>query len=168
MPFTLFRKREVNPAEALYRSVVRAARQPEWYRDAGVPDTIDGRYCVLATLLALTDLRLANGTDASRALSPRLTELFVDDLDVQLRESGLGDPTLGKTVRNLVTGLSGRIGQWRTAMESSDWSSAIRPSLYRDHVPGEGEVEAANRLITEWRDRLARTADEALGEGVPA
>ena len=168
MPFTLFRKREVNPAAALYQSVVQAARQPEWYRDAGVPDTIDGRYCVLATLLALTDLRLADGCDAARALSPRLTELFVDDLDVQLRESGLGDPTLGKTVRNLVTGLSGRIGQWRTALEGDGWSSTIRSSLYRDQEPDNGQADSAKRLVGEWNDRLSRTADESLGEGVGA
>jgi cytochrome b pre-mRNA-processing protein 3 len=166
MPFTLFRKREVNPAAMLYDSVVRAARLPDWYRDAGVPDTIDGRYCVLATLLALTDLRLAEGDEAARALSPRLTELFVGDLDVQLRESGLGDPTLGKTVRNLVTGLSGRIGQWRTALESDDWSSTIRSSLYRDQEPDKGQAETAKRLIGEWNDRLSRTADEGLREGV--
>jgi cytochrome b pre-mRNA-processing protein 3 len=165
MPFNLFRKREVNPAAALYESVVKSARQPEWYREAGVPDTIDGRYCVLATLMALTDLRLAGGGSA-RALSPRLTELFVDDLDVQLRESGLGDPTLGKTVRNLVTGLSGRIGQWRTALDSNDWSSAIQSSLYREQAPGDAQAEAAKRLVAKWQERLSRTVDEALREGV--
>ena len=166
MPFNLFRNREANPAAALYQSVVLAARRPGWYRDAGVPDTIDGRYCVLATLLALTDLRLGEGGDAARALSPRLTELFVDDLDVQLRESGLGDPTLGKTVRNLVTGLSGRIGQWRTALDGNDWESAIQSSLYREQAPGDAQAEAAKRLVAKWEDRLSRTVDEALGEGV--
>jgi cytochrome b pre-mRNA-processing protein 3 len=168
MPFTLFRKREVNRAGALYESAVQAARQPDWYRDAGVPDTMDGRYCVLATLLALTDLRLAGGGEAVGALSPRLTEMFVDDLDIQLRESGLGDPTLGKTVRNLVTGLSGRIAQWRTALEGGDWSPAIRSSLYRDRAPGEAQAETARRLLAEWNGRLNSTSDEALEKGVRA
>ena len=168
MPFTLFRKRESNPAAALYQSVVREARRSDWYRDAGVPDTIDGRYCVLATLLAITDLRLGEGTDAARGLSPRLTELLVDDLDVQLRESGLGDPTLGKTVRNLVTGLSGRIAQWRTALKSDDWTTAIRSSLYRDQNPGDVQAATAKRLVADWQHRLSRTGDESFGEGVAA
>jgi cytochrome b pre-mRNA-processing protein 3 len=168
MPFTLFRKRESNPAAALYQSVVREARRLDWYRDAGVPDTIDGRYCVLATLLAITDLRLGEGTDAAQGLSPRLTELLVDDLDVQLRESGLGDPTLGKTVRNLVTGLSGRISQWRTALKSDDWTAAIRSSLYRDQNPDDVQAATAKRLVADWQGRLSRTADESFGEGVAA
>lgn len=168
MPFNLFRKREVNPATGLYGSVVQAARQPEWYRGAAVPDTMDGRYCVLATLLAITDLRLAEGGDAARALSPRLTELFVEDLDVQLRESGLGDPTLGKTVRNLVTGLSGRVGQWRVALDGGDWNATIRSTLYREQSPANEELAAAEKLIVAWKERLFRVPDEDLSRGVSA
>ena len=166
MALSLFRKREVNPAAALYASVVEAARRPGWYREAEVPDTIDGRYCVLATLLAITDLRLAEGGEAVAALSPRLTEMFVDDIDVQLRESGLGDPTLGKTVRNLVTGLSGRIAQWRSALGEGDWGGAIEASLYRGDTPGEEQMAAAKALVADWKDRLFRGGDDVIRDGV--
>jgi cytochrome b pre-mRNA-processing protein 3 len=166
MVLSLFRKREANPATALYASAVEAARQPGWYRDAGVPDTIDGRYCVLATLIAIADLRIGNGGEAVAVLSPRLTEMFVDDLDVQLRESGLGDPTLGKTVRSLINGLSGRIAQWRAALDSEDWAAAIRASLYREEAPTEEQLVAARTLVAAWKERLFRTADMALCEGV--
>ena len=166
MALSLFRKREANPAEAIYHTVVQETRRPEWYRDADVPDTIDGRYCVLATLLALTDLRLGQGGDTAASLSPRLTELFVADLDIQLRESGLGDPTLGKTVRNLVTGLSGRIARWReVSINSGDRLPVIRASLYRDSNVGEAPLCVADGLIADWQERLARSGDEALRDG---
>ncbi|QIK97012.1 ubiquinol-cytochrome C chaperone [Sphingomonas sp. HDW15A] len=168
MVLSLFRKQEVNPATALYESVVRAARQPGWYRDAGVPDTLDGRYCVLATLLAIADIRLGAGGESAAALSPRLTELLVSDLDVQLRESGLGDPTLGKTVRNLITGLSGRIAKWRSALDGGDWNSAIRSSLYRGEDPEISHQGAAKILLAEWKEQLFRMSDEELAEGLAA
>src|SRR5688572_9690440 len=113
MILSMFRTSEANPAAALYGDVVGAARQPGWFREAGVPDTIDGRYCVLATLLALTDLRLAAGGPEAQALAPRLTELFIADMDAQLCQSGMGDPTLGKTVRSMVSGVSARIDRLR-------------------------------------------------------
>ena len=169
MVLSLFRKREANPAAALYASVVEAARQPGWYRDAGVPDTIDGRYCVLSTLLAITDLRLGEGGETAARLSPRLTEMLVDDLDVQLRESGLGDPTLGKTVRGLINGLSGRIARWREALnDGGDWNPVIAASLYRGVTPNEAQLETARSLLADWHGRLERTGEEAMQDGIAA
>ena len=37
----------------LYRAVVAAARDPLWYREGGVSDTINGRFDMLAAVLAL-------------------------------------------------------------------------------------------------------------------
>lgn len=169
MVLSLFRKAEPNPAVPLYAAVVAAARSPDWYVEAGIPDSIDGRYCVLVTLLAITDVRLERGGAAAAELAPRLTELFVDDLDVQLRESGLGDPTLGKTVRGLVGGLSGRISRWRPVLDGGSdegWRAAISSSLYRDGEPDEAQEMAARRLVERWHERLAEADDEDLRRGL--
>lgn len=168
MILSLFRNTTANPAAALYAATVAAARQPGWYTAAGVPDTIDGRYCVLATLLAIADLRLADGGPAAMDLAPRLTEMFVDDMDSQLRQDGLGDPTLGKQVRGLVAGLSGRIDRWRRLFSDpdGDWAPVLRSSLYRDAEPDHAQKNAARAMIDDWRERLQRTSDEALAEGV--
>ena len=46
---SLFRRnRHEEVARALYRTVVRQARRPEFYRDHGVPDTVDGRFDMVA------------------------------------------------------------------------------------------------------------------------
>lgn len=168
MILSLFRKTEANPASALYAAVVAGARQPGWFREAGVADTVDGRYCVLATLLAFADLRLAGGGPDARALAPRLTELFIDDMDAQLCQSGMGDPTLGKTVRAMVAGVSARIERFRNLLEqgAEDWLPALRFALYRDSEPTADEAAAARALIADWRQRLDGTSDRALGEGL--
>lgn len=168
MILSLFRKTEANPATALYAAVVAAARRPAWFREAGVADTIDGRYCVLASLLALTDLRLGAGRTEAQALSPRLTELFIADMDAQLCQSGLGDPTLGKTVRGMIAGVSARIGRFAGLLEQeqADWLPALKFALYRDSEPTAGEARAARALLEQWQGRLAAASDAELKEGL--
>lgn len=167
MILSLLRKPKANPAAALYSAIVAAARQPGWFREAGVPDTIDGRYCVLATLLALADLRLAGGGPTAQALAPRLTEMFIDDMDAQLCQSGIGDPTLGKTVRKMVAGVSARIERWRglAGEDGGDWRPALGFGLYRDRAPSAGEAAAAQALVEQWRERLDRASDADLAIG---
>src|SRR4029453_14195326 len=96
-------------AGPLYAAIVAETRRPDWYRDAGVPDTMDGRFAVLTSLLALADIRLERGADDARALGPRLAEAFIADMDAQMREAGFGDPSLGKQVRMMVGSLAGKV-----------------------------------------------------------
>ena len=51
----LFRGLTAQPArgEALFAAVTAEARRRSWYVDGAVPDTLDGRFAVLATIMAL-------------------------------------------------------------------------------------------------------------------
>ena len=63
----LFSRRPTGPdGGALYAAVVGETRRADWYLGAEVPDTIDGRFAVLSTLLALLDIRLGKGGDAAK------------------------------------------------------------------------------------------------------
>ena len=75
-----------------------------------MPDTIDGRFAVLATITALVLVRLERGGDEAKRASVALTERFIEVMESEHRELGLGDPTLGKTVRKLVGSLARRTG----------------------------------------------------------
>lgn len=170
MILSLFRVSEANTAAPLYAEIVGAARQPGWYREAGVPDTLDGRYCVLATLLALADLRLAHGGAAAKALAPRLTELFIADMDAQLCQNGMGDPTLGKTVRGMVAGVSARIERLRRVLgeDGGDWRPVLGFALYRGRAPDSRQAESARAIIEQYWARLCQASDDQLGAGLPA
>src|SRR3954453_14519449 len=118
--------------DALFEALVGEARRSSWYVAGAVPDTLDGRFAVLATVTALTLVRLeADGAEGDRA-SVALTERFIEIMESEHRELGLGDPTLGKTVRKLVGMLGGRIELWRSA--NGDWIEATRESLYKGAV----------------------------------
>ncbi len=101
---------------ALFNALVNEARQPHWFLSGKVPDTLDGRFAVLATVTALATVRLEQGGDEAREAAVALTERFVDAMDSEHREMGIGDPSIGKTVRKLVGSLGRRVELWREAL----------------------------------------------------
>jgi cytochrome b pre-mRNA-processing protein 3 len=156
------------PADAgpLYAAIVEAARRPEWYRDAMVPDTLDGRFAVLSSLLALADIRLERGAVEARALGPRLAEAFIADMDPQMREAGFGDPSLGKQVRMMVGSLASKVDRWRLAVEAIEpWDEVARSSLYGDAPPAAEATAKGIEASREWWRQLQQTGDSALVEG---
>jgi cytochrome b pre-mRNA-processing protein 3 len=131
----LFRRLTTDPKRGaeLFASVSRLAREPHWYVEGEVPDTIDGRFAVLATVAALILVRLESEGDRGNAVSVALTERFIEVMEAEHREFGLGDPTLGKTVRKLVGSLARRNELWRRVLAGqSDWTSATSESLYKE------------------------------------
>jgi cytochrome b pre-mRNA-processing protein 3 len=153
-------------AAALYDAVVAEARQPAWYRNAGVPDTLDGRFAVLATLLALAEIRLERGTKVAQGIGPRLAECFIADMDVQMREAGFGDPSLGKQVRMMVGSLASRVDGWRRAVEAIDpWEEAARRSLFAQAPPPDEQCATAIEATRRWWQRLQAADDGDLAAG---
>jgi hypothetical protein len=141
LPF-FFANKALADAGPLYASIVAAARKPEWYRDAGVPDTMDGRFAVLTSLLALADIRLERGANSARELGPRLAECFIADMDVQMRQAGFGDPSLGKQVRTM---------------------EVASVNLYGESPPPAAEAGIA--ATREWWERLQRASDPDIAKG---
>ena len=160
----LFRGLTAQPERggALFDAVAHIARAPHWYREGEVPDTLDGRFAMVATVTALVMIRLETLGEDGNSLSVALTERFVEVMEVEHRELGLGDPKLGRTVRKLVGALARRIDLWRAALSgTSEWASAAA-----DSVPGgaAGQAHAA-KALRDLAERLGDRTLEQLGEG---
>ena len=143
----LFRGLTAEPARgaALFDLVTAEARRPSWYREGEVPDTLDGRFAVLATICALVLVRLEREGEAGNAVSVALTERFIEVMESEHRELGLGDPTLGKTVRKLVGMLARRTELWRSATDAN-WEETTRESVYKDEVSQDALRSSASAL----------------------
>ena len=153
---------EASRGSALFTALVVEARQAHWYVEGEVPDTLDGRFSVLATMTALATVRLERGGEAARIEAVALAERFVEAMDADHRELGLGDPTLGKKVRKLVGALARRVELWRSAVEGDRWNEALALSLNTGDANALGHCEAALRKV--WA-RLETASDEALADG---
>lgn len=100
---------------ALWGCVIAEARAPEWYRDGGVADTLEGRFDMVTLVLALVVLRMERSPGLAPQTAP-LTEIFVEEMDGQLRQSGVGDLMVGKQIGRLMAALGGRMGALRSAL----------------------------------------------------
>lgn len=115
-----------DPREAvrpLWHRMVEIAREKPWYAQGGVADTVPGRFDTVTLVMVLVLLRMERDRDADDSLiepSVRLTELFVDDMDGQLRQSGVGDLVVGKHMGKLMGVLGGRLGAFRKALPQDD------------------------------------------------
>ena len=162
----LFRS-EPSVARPLYDQVVLKARAPHWYVEGAAPDTMEGRFAVLATLLALTDLRLEGGGEPAVLASAGLTECFVADMDAQLRQDGVGDPVMGKKVGSLVGALGGRIGAWRRVTNGEEsWEAVTTRSLYRGKAPSDDALAHSVTELKLFSQVLEGRSDETLIGGV--
>ena len=159
----LFRGLTAEPkgGAALFDAATAEARRPAWYAEAGVPDTLDGRFAVLATVTALLLVRLEGEGDGGNRLSVVLTERFIEVMESEHRELGLGDPTLGKTVRKLVGMLAKRTELWRSAKAGGTaWETATTQSLR-----GDLQHDVAGRLTSELASRIDATSLADLQKG---
>jgi cytochrome b pre-mRNA-processing protein 3 len=142
---------EPRPGAELFEAATAIAREPHWYIEGKVPDTLDERFAVLTTVLALVLVRLEREGDAGDRLAVALTERFVEVMESEHRELGLGDPTLGRTVRKLVGSLARRNDLWRAAVSGEkEWPGAVRASLYKTGVSSDALSHSATALERLW------------------
>jgi cytochrome b pre-mRNA-processing protein 3 len=141
----------------LWHRVVEIAREREWYRDCGIADTVAGRFDAITLILAIVLIRMEREQDLIEP-SVRLTELFVDDMDGQLRQGGVGDLMVGKHIGKLMSTLGGRMGAYRSALE--DGEAAMVAAVTRNVTLAEG----GDPLLIAQRAR-AFTAGLALVPG---
>jgi cytochrome b pre-mRNA-processing protein 3 len=150
---------------ALFEALVGEARQPHWFVEGQVPDTIDGRFAALATIVALAIVRLERGGDPAR-MAVALAERFVEAMDAEHRQLGIGDPTVGRTVRKLVGAIGHRVELWRRTLDGGDgWDQALRTSLFRHRPPSAKALEHCETALRSAWARLEAASDEALAEG---
>lgn len=168
----LFRRRTAHadpPFTRLWEAIVAEARDPRWYLAHSVPDTIDGRFDMVALVTALVMLRFEQ--EDMRQEGVWLTERFVEDMDGSLREIGVGDLVVGKHVGNMVGALGGRLGAYRAALDADAGPGSLQSALARNILRAEPEgcdSDALAALETDARalwDRIRTAPIDRLREG---
>ena len=141
-PFSRFRKppaRLRGTIEAIYGMIVAQAREPLFYRDLAVPDSVDGRFDMLLLHLWLVLRRMSPKDELSQGLFDR----FCGDMDDNLRELGTSDMKVPKKMREFGDAFYGRTGAYDAALGAGrePLAAALSKNIYYGM-----DIENARRL----------------------
>lgn len=157
-------------AESLYERLVTAARNPDLYTAYGVPDDAEGRFEMVALhlFLALEGIKSGGDADAVRqAVTQRVIETFVTDMDDCMREMGVGDLAVPKRVKRAAAGFYERAGAYRTALEAGTHDArvaAVTAHVFAsaDHVSNAAQL--ADYLAPAFQIVKGASADTVMSD----
>lgn len=153
----LFNRKSRAAVQALYGAIVATARNPAFYAEWGVPDTLDGRFELIALHAFLAIRRLKQSGD-NAAFAQALFDTMFADLDRNLREMGVGDLSVGRQVKTMAKAFYGRVVAYERGLAGSDsLDDALHRNLYGTVTPEVAQVATAAAYVR----RQARALDAA-------
>ena len=140
-------------ARRLYDGLVTRAREPVFFADFGVADSLDGRFdlLVLHAWLALKELRGA-------PVAQDLTDLIFTGFDEAMREQGAGDMGIVHKLKAMANAFYGRIAAYDVAQDEQQLAAALAKNLWRG-----AEVDHRARALAAY----AATARQSLAQSLP-
>lgn len=155
---SLFRRSA--PADAIheiYRTIVEQARQPRFYTEFGVPDTVDGRFEMVTLHAFLILRRLKGASDSATDTAQALFDVMFEDMDLSLREMGAGDMGVGKRVKAMVQAFYGRVASYEAGLAGAPdvLESALVRNVYASLEPGRNQLVGLAAYVRDQDSHLA-------------
>ncbi len=164
----LRRRRFERAGYELYGAAVAAARQPWFYRELGVPDTLDGRFDLVGLHAFLVIRRLSALPPPGPDVSQAVFDAMFSDMDINLREMGVSDLAVGKRVTAMWEAFHGRAAAYEAALAGAppvgDGDTALAEALARNVWRGQVTLPDGPRRLAS----LVRRHVEHLGQIAPA
>jgi cytochrome b pre-mRNA-processing protein 3 len=152
----------------LYAAAVAAAREEHLYRSLGVADTLDGRFDMVCLHAFLLVRRLQREAEPGPALAQAVFDAMFSDMDVNLREMGVGDLSVGRRVRAMWEAFNGRALAYDAALAAGDAAAleaALVRNVWRGVPPPDGQEAALARLVVAQAACLDGQGFDALAAG---
>ena len=148
----------------LYGAIVAQARSPAFYRDYGVPDTVQGRFDLIVLHLVLVLARIGEAAGQAqgdaRDIGQKLFDQFCRDLDDNLREMGVGDLAVPKRMRGFAEAFYGRQTAYLGAFDAArahELENALKRNIFEAGQGDAGKDDAGSaRLAAYARATLAQ------------
>jgi len=120
---------------AVYNAIVAQSRQPVFYAEWGVPDTVTGRFDMISLHMALLFRRLRSDDQQVKDFSQAVFDLFFKDMDRSLREMGVGDLSISKRIQkmgNLFFGLLAAVNEAMDAGNMQGLDDVLARNIYAE------------------------------------
>jgi cytochrome b pre-mRNA-processing protein 3 len=139
------------------------ARAPFFYRKLGVPDTMDGRFDMVAlhAWAAIKHLQEKGREDAAQALTDALFLGF----DEALREQGVSDMGMGRRMKAIANAFYGRLSAYDKAEDLEALAEALARNVWRGAAAGEN-ARALAAYVENMRASLIYSELNGLDFGV--
>lgn len=148
------RKRHERAGFALYTAAVHAARNPFYYTELHVPDTMDGRFDMIGLYTFLLIDRLHREQETGKELAQAVFDAMFLDMDHTLRELGVGDITVGRKNKAMWEALNGRRQAYEAAVSTGDveaLTEAVGRNVWRGAPPGGAATRLARLMLEQYR-----------------
>jgi cytochrome b pre-mRNA-processing protein 3 len=158
MMWKLFRRSPWDDTIArLYGTIVAQARAPAFYRVYGVADTVGGRLEMIMLHIVLFLRRLEGEAPSTRALGQGLFDRFCRDMDDNMRELGVGDLAVPRSMRRIGEAFYGRQAAYREGLDAAD-DELLAAALQRNVFAGASKRQPARELAVYVREAARRLA----------
>ncbi|TLP43414.1 MULTISPECIES: ubiquinol-cytochrome C chaperone family protein [Cohaesibacter] len=169
MIFSLFHKEtaQEKAADALYREIVAQARQPEFYIDYQVEDSVTGRFEMIVLHAYMLFHRLRDEDQQARDLGQAVFDRFFKDMDHSLREIGIGDLSVPKKIKKMAQAFYGHVGAYDTSREEGDesFAAALTRNIYPDTDGIHDKAPALVDYVQACTQALAEQSVENFAKG---
>ena len=131
--------------DILYQKIINVSRNKVFYSKLNVPDTLDGRYDLLALFSIILTFSLSRTGEKGIELSQILFDKIFLDLDLSLREMGAGDAGVHIKIKDMIKSYMGRQKSYCDCFESKNFiklKKSLINNVYRNvnelsHEPDE-------------------------------
>jgi cytochrome b pre-mRNA-processing protein 3 len=132
-------------------AVTARARSPFLFVRMGVPDTVDGRFDMVAlhAWLALALLTARGENEAAQAL----TDAVFVGFDEALREQGSGDMGMGRRMKAIANAFYGRLAAYEAAVDGEQMAQALARNVWRG-APVDARARALAVYVEQARNML--------------
>lgn len=148
--------------QRLYGAIVAQSRLPSFYLDYAVPDTVEGRFDLLALHVHLVFRRLAGGDESAKQTGQEIFDDFISDMDSAVRELGTGDMKVHKKMRDVGEAYYGRANAYDAALKEQG-DAALIAALERN-IYGGSASSAGSRLAHYVRETVAALNQQDAGD----
>lgn len=166
MLFGLFRQKKHNRiiVDRQYAALTALGRDPYFYTDLDVPDTVMGRLEMLSVAMILYFRRTRSAGQSGREVAQEIIDAFFQDIDYSIRELGVGDQTVPKRMKKLAGRFYGRLESYSAALDLKD-VSALAAALQRNIHPEQADAPDMAGLA-EWMLAADKDLDGVSDEDV--
>src|SRR3954471_3274844 len=142
-------------AQRLYATLTDQARRPNFYLSCGVPDTIDGRFEMVALHAFLLFRRLKGHGDKAGAVAQSVYDVMFGDFDASVREMGAQDLGVGRRIKFMTEAMNGRFTAYETGLAGGPVALelALKRNLY-------GTIEPVDECLKRMVDYMKRADAE--------